>query len=37
MVATVGKSIPPRYYKAHVKEMVDVLFYSPLMTTFLSL
>jgi hypothetical protein len=34
MVATVGKSILPRHYTAHVKEIVDVLFYSPLMTMF---
>jgi hypothetical protein len=37
MVATVGKSIPPQHYKAHVKGMVDALFYFPLMTTFLCL
>jgi hypothetical protein len=25
MVTTIGKSIPTRHYKAHVKEMVDTL------------
>ena len=34
MVATVGKSLPPRHYKAYVKEIVDALFYSLMMTMF---